>query len=296
MRALREPTGGGAAQQASTGGGVRRALRALGVALNYFLFGDGFIVAGYVAFTAVFALFPFLIFLLTLAGYFGHDEAAGESIKLALELFPVEVSAVLDRAILDVRTGATRGLMTFSIFVSVWVASSGVESIRVVLDRAYGFTEHRNPVLLRIQSILLTVLAAALMIVAFVALVGAPLVREVMTWLDQQQMGDNGGLAVGRRMLGLGMVMVTTLTLHILLPDARLSLRDVAPGVLLSVALWALAAELYSAYLRYVPAYSVTYGSLGGVVLTLFFFYISAAILILGAQFNGALRRQASPA
>jgi membrane protein len=68
-------------------------------------------------------------------------------------------------------------------------------------------------------------------------------------------------------------------------------LVEVLPGTFLSVALWASAAELYSAYLASLPtSYSVTYGSLAGIVVTLFFFYISAAIFIFGAQLNGALR------
>jgi membrane protein len=70
-----------------------------------------------------------------------------------------------------------------------------------------------------------------------------------------------------------------------------LRLADVLPGTILSVALWAVAAELYSAYLASLPtSYSVTYGSLAGIIVTLFFFYVSAAIFIFGAQFNGALR------
>lgn len=266
-------------------------LRALWLALRHLLLEDGLVVAGYVAFAAVFALFPFLLVLLALAGFFGQGEAAQESIALALDLVPPEVAAVLRPVIAEIRGGAPAGLLGVGILVSLWFASSGMEAIRHVLDRAYGGPFHHNVLLARLQSLVLVVLVAVAILVAMVALVAVPLVRQLVEWLSERDVIDPGVYLVLRYGLGLTMLFALTVTLHLVLPAVPLRLVEVLPGTVLSVLLWALAAELYSAYLASLPqSYSVTYGSLAGIVVTLFFFYISAAIFIFGAQFNGALR------
>lgn len=268
-----------------------RVARALWLALRHLLLEDGLVVAGYVAFAAIFALFPFLIVLLALAGFFGQGEAAQESIALALDLVPPEVAAVLRPVIAEIRGGAPRGLLGLGILVSLWFASSGMEAIRHVLDRAYGGPSRHNFLLARLQSLILVLLVAVAILVAMVALVAVPLVRQLVEWLSEREVLDPRTYFLLRYGLGLTMLAALTLTLHLTLPAVSLRLADVLPGTILSVVLWAVAAELYSAYLASLPtSYSVTYGSLAGIIVTLFFFYVSAAIFIFGAQFNGALR------
>ncbi|MCX7630060.1 MAG: YihY/virulence factor BrkB family protein [Geminicoccaceae bacterium] len=272
---------------------LRRLGRAFGRALHHLFFEDGLVVAGYVAFAALFALFPFLIVLLSIAGMLGQSEAARASIELGLELVPPEVAAVLRPVIAEILGGAPRGLLGLGIVVSLWFASSGLEAIRHVLDRAYRCPEPTHFLWARLQSLVLVVLVALAILIAMFALVGLPLVGRIAAWLGEHELFARDLWFWARYGLGLGMLFALTVTLHLVLPTVPLRLRDVLPGTLLSVASWALAAELYSAYLASLPAsYSVTYGSLAGIIVTLFFFYISAAIFILGAQLNGALRAE----
>jgi membrane protein len=259
--------------------------------VRHFVFEDGFIVAGYIAFTAIFALFPFLIFLLALAGFIGQGEAASESIALGLEIMPDEVAAALQPAIDDIRSGATPGLLTLSALLTIWFASSGMESLRHALERAYDVEVPRHFVVNRLQSILLTVLTAAAVLSAMVAIVGGPFVQQAIAWLTQHDLVSPTTYLFARYTFGLLLLLGITMFLHIVLPPLDLGLRDVWPGAVVSVGAWALVATLYSVYLQNFAVYSVTYGSLGGIVLTLFFFYISALLFIFGAQLNGALRR-----
>ncbi|BCX17708.1 MAG: hypothetical protein KatS3mg117_1390 [Geminicoccaceae bacterium] len=288
-----EPASGPAATLplARTLTGLGRVARALWLALRHLLLEDGLVVAGYVAFAALFAIFPFLIVLLALAGFFGQGEAAQESIALALDLVPAEVAAVLRPVVAEIMGGAPRGLLGVGILVSLWFASSGMEAIRHVLDRAYGSHGTHNFLLARLQSLVLVLLVAVAILLAMAALVGVPLVRRFVAWLAKREVLDPGTYLLLRYGLGLTLLTALTLTLHLVLPAAPVRFTEVLPGTLLSVLLWAWAAELYSAYLASLPqSYSVTYGSLAGIIVTLFFFYISAAIFIFGAQLNGALR------
>ena len=82
------------------------------------------------------------------------------------------------------------------------------------------------------------------------------------------------------------------LALHRWLPGRRLTLRSLLPGVIVSTILWLLAASLFSIYVAELGSYSATYGSLGGVIVTLVFFYVSAVLFIFGAELNSALLRR----
>ena len=80
------------------------------------------------------------------------------------------------------------------------------------------------------------------------------------------------------------------------LPNVSQRWRDIVPGALLAAVLWLGIATLFSLYLRQATFYALTYGSLAGIIITLVFFYISAGILILGAEFNGVLHdRRSNP-
>jgi membrane protein len=80
--------------------------------------------------------------------------------------------------------------------------------------------------------------------------------------------------------------------LYRVLPSVRLRASEVIPGALLAWALWVVAVWGYTIYLRSVPSFSITYGSLGGIIVTLFFFYISAMLFVFGAELNSVLRRR----
>ncbi len=266
--------------------------RALVAAARHLLFEDGLVVAGNLAFTALFAIFPFIIFLLSLAGFIGQGAAAQRSLELGLSIVPPEVAAVLRPAVHQVTTGSTPGLATFGIVLTLWFASSGLEGVRHALENAYhSHRRARNFLVARLQSLALTILTAIGLLIAIVAIIGGPFIRDALEWLAQRQLVDQSFYVIARYAFGLLLLLGVTLLLHLTLPTARLSLIDVLPGAVLSVLVWGIVAWAYSTYLRTLTRYNLTYGSLSGIVLTLFFFYISAAIFIFGAQFNGALRR-----
>lgn len=272
-------------------GPVRAVLRE---AIEEFFFGDSLILAGYVAFTALFAAFPFLIFLLSLAGLAGQTEAVSRSIELALELMPPEVASVLRPAVEDVVRGASAGVLTVSIVLSVWFASSGLESLRHAVNHAFKVPDPPHFLVSRLQSILLTVASAAVILIATVALVGWPVAQEVVAWLSERTVFERNLYALARYGLGVGLVFALICTLYLVLPAIDLRLADVLPGAVVAVAAWTGLAEAFSWYLRNFARYNLIYGSLAGVVLTLFFFYISAALFIFGAVLNSAIRRQRS--
>ena len=110
--------------------------------------------------------------------------------------------------------------------------------------------------------------------------------------------------AAPRRALGMGLVLrgpalliavgllyLVVALLYRWLPSRHLPRREILPGAAVTVVLWVALASLFSLYLRNLGRFSLTYGSLGGIVITLMFFYVSALIFIFGAEINSARRR-----
>jgi membrane protein len=255
---------------------------------------NGWMMAGHIAYMGLFALFPFLIFLVALAGFLGQGEAANTSVELGLELLPEDVASALKPAIDEVRRAPHAGLMTFGILATLWASSSGLEALRHALNLAYAVADQPAFWRTRLESLLLTILAAIVVIVVMVLLVVIPLVVDTLQIVFNKQAGSGPEdfLAGSREALGFLLLLGLLMLLYRVLPSVRLRATEIVPGALLAWVLWIAAVWGYSIYLRSVPSFSITYGSLGGIIVTLFFFYISAFLFVFGAEFNSVLRRR----
>lgn len=266
--------------------------RILWPAIDHFVNDQGFVLAGYIAFTAIFAFFPFLICLLSIAGWLGQGEAASEFIALSLQVLPPEVAGVLEPAVEEIRTAPHGTLITFSIVVAVWFASSGLESLRHALNMAHGVSDPASFWANRLASMALTVASSAVILAAMTLLVGVPLADVVLGWLAEHEALEAGMSLLVRYGIGIVLYLFLVLSLYLLLPNCQLQVKDVLPGTIVCASAWLAGTKVYSVYLSSIGRYSIIYGSLGGVILTLFFFYVSACIFILGAQLNAAIMRE----
>jgi membrane protein len=260
-------------------------------AIVHFIDDGGATQAGSIAFTTLFALFPFLIFLMTLAGEFGQEDAARRFVDLSLEGLPAEVVSAIRPAIDQVVNVRRTGLMTVSILVAVWTASSGIEALRTALNYAYGIEDSRSWWWLRLQSIVFTVVMSIAILVLMVVVVAGPFIWDFVEELFKVP-PSWGWLYTGvRYLLAVLLLYAVIALLYQWLPNRRLRGYEILPGAAVTVVTWLITASLFSLYLQNLGRFSVTYGSLGGIVVTLMFFYLSAAIFIFGAEVNGAWRR-----
>lgn len=276
---------------ATSFGGVGRIWRIVFDASMRFNDNAGLVVAGSIAFTALFSLFPFLIFLVTVGSVLGQADAAREFVELALDAMPPEVAGALRPAIEEVLETPRTGLMTVSILVALWVASSAIESLRHAVNVAFG-TE--NPLAIwwaRLQSLALTIFFAFAILMVMLAVVAGPLIWSFLERTFRIPVEVGWLYEVARYLIGILILFSSTSLLYRLLASQRLHKREVVPGALIVVVLWMATASLFSLYLANFANYTVTYGSLGGLVLTMMFFYLSAAIFVLGAEVNAAVKR-----
>lgn len=276
-----------------------RPVRYTRVAVGRFLRDDATKLAGHVAFTALLSLFPFLIVLIALAGLLGQNDGAHALIYTLLDYLPTDIVAVLRPPVENIINGAGGGVITIGLVTALWTAANVIESLRAAVNRAFGVRRPRAMWLRRIESIaLVAFLALAIVIVVPILFILPAVIAPAVDFL-----GINHAwvtlVQVARLPLMLAAMFAVVWILFRFLPNARLRAKPLLPAAVLVVALWALAGAGFSIYLRTVATYSVVYGGLGGVIVALLFFYLLAAVFILGAYFaavharvHGALRRK----
>ena len=260
---------------------------------------EGLVLAGYIAFTAFLSLFPFLIFLAALAGFLGDRETADRFIEAMFEFMPDDVAETLAPAVGEVVGARHGGLLTFGILFTLWFASNGFEALRTGLNRAYGVSEQRAIWLLRLQSIAFVISGGLIILFLSLVVVLGPLVWRVLGPTVDQMLETRLVFGTARYVFAAVLLFGALIFLHRWLPNTRQALRRILPGVAATTVLWLLGASVFAWYVGHLTDYSVYYGSLGGVAITLMFFYVSAIIFIFGAEINAVWReetgRQAAP-
>ncbi|TAM97097.1 MAG: YihY/virulence factor BrkB family protein, partial [Rhizobiaceae bacterium] len=133
--------------------------RVLFDAIGHFDSDDGWSMASHLAISALMALFPFLIFATSLAGFLGAHAFADTAVHLVFDTWPEQIAEPIARQVVSVLTVKRGGFLTLSVIAAAFFASNGIEALRVALNRAYRVTEERSFVFRRIQSLAFVLIA-----------------------------------------------------------------------------------------------------------------------------------------
>jgi membrane protein len=270
--------------------------RLLIAAFDRFIAHDGWAIASHIALSVLMSLFPFLILVTAMAGLFGSEELANEAARLLLEAWPKEVALPIANEIRSVLTAVRGDALATGAVLSLYFASSGVEALRIGLNRAYEAYEWRAWYLTRLESIGY-VIAAALAMIAFAFLIVLfPLGwRGLLHWLPELR-SVAGVVGLGRVGLAFLIVVTALVIAHKLLPAGRMSWSALWPGIVFTISFWLLGGLAFGAYLdSFAGAYVTTYAGLATAMIALVFLYILSAIFLLGAELNGAIEDQQKP-
>jgi membrane protein len=260
-------------------------------ACRHFLDDDGWAIASHIALSMLMAMFPFLIVVTALAGFFfGSKQLADEAARILLEAWPKEVAGPIAMDIGGVLTGSNGNVLTLGSLFALYFASSGVESLRIGLNRAYDAAEPRAWWLLRLESILY-VLVGAVAILAFSFLVVlAPLILDrLVHYLPTLGPFDNL-LTLERYGVAAAVLVIALIILHSWLPAGRRSFIEIAPGIVATLLLWLISGAAFGRYLAtYAFAYVSMYAGLASAMVALIFLYVCASIFIFGGELNSAI-------
>lgn len=245
------------------------------------------VLAGNIAYSAMLAIFPFLIFATALAGIVIGPGGASGAVQALFDVLPQNVAATLEPVLRDTLGQRQGGVAAASALFTLWAASNGVEAVRVAMDQAYRVETWRHIAVSRLISIALVLSGMVTFLVIGILIIFAPLgMHFVELWTG---VTVPFGVAPLRYGVGLAVFALFLWTVHRVLPSRDMGCLRLWPGILTTVVIWAMVATGLSVYLAYAPSYAITYGTLAGVIVTLLFFYLTGVAIVVGAEVNAAL-------
>jgi membrane protein len=278
------------AMTVSHGGPLRQAWVVVADAFGHLNADDGWAMASHVALSGLMALFPFLIFVASLAGFMGQEPLATEVADLLFQAWPPEVAGPIADEVHRVVAGAGVNLLTVAAVIAAFLAASGVDAARVALNRAYRVVDRRSFLWLRAESLLFVLAGAAASLIAAGLLVVPAILQRAVT--DLPYLAPFAPLLGWARLVVPGLLIVVLLTVaHLWLPAGRPPWWRLWPGIVTTLVLWLVSAIVFAIYIGRFANLGATYGSLASVFAALFFLYIASLSLIFGAELNGSLTR-----
>ncbi|MDQ3918683.1 MAG: YihY/virulence factor BrkB family protein [Acidobacteriota bacterium] len=243
------------------------------------------------------ALFPLLIFLTALLGSFAEagTELRRNLLNYLASIAPRTASQLVRDTVVEITEGAGGGKLSFGLLAALWFASFGIGAVGDTLNGAYGVRESRPWWKVRLISLGLTGALAALIISALALVLYGGEIGEALAGRY-----DLGGAfmavwSVVQWPIVLGFVLLSFALIYYFAPDLRhQKWYWITPGSAAGVLLWLLVSFGFRFYLRYFDRYSVTYGSLGAVIILLLWFYLTGAAILTGGKVNAVIEHAAA--
>lgn len=250
---------------------------------------EGWAMSSHIAMSMMLALFPFILFIVALAGFLSQDVDTNDLVELVFGAWPDAVAGPIIAEVQAVIATSNSQLMTLGGVLAIYFASNGVDAVRVAMTRAYRDEDTRPFWRARLLCLGFVLAGGAAVLAAAMFEVALPLYASFVDEIPPGWWGDWISLDTVRLLMITGVPIIAVCACHLWLPGHRHALRQIWPGIALTIGLWAAAVQGFAYYLTRFSAYSATYAGLAGAMAALIFLYLMAAILILGAEFNGAL-------
>jgi membrane protein len=245
--------------------------------------------AAQVAFYFIFALFPLLLFLLSLFGLvLGSAENMRQELFAYLgQVIPASAVTLIEQTLNEVVQESSGGKLTFGFLLALWSASAGIDSVRIVLNDVYDLKETRSWWKYKLVSVLLT-LGLTILIIFVVATIfyGTQFLTSVLasTGLESSARIIAGILSF---ILIIAAMLLAFAFLYAFAPNhVPFTWKYITPGAVTAVVLWLVFSLGFRVYLAYFDSYAKTYGSLGAIIILLLWLYLTALVILIGGVIN----------
>ena len=247
----------------------------------------------HVAMASLFALFPFLICLTSIVGFFDLPNGLDGLVNELFQNWPEEVSAPIKNEIDSILTTPRTGLFTIGFVLAMLFASNGVEALRAALNQAYNDNQMdpRGFIHRRLQSLYLVALGVIGSLMFSVLIILGPSIWSIVIQYVPFGQEFSTLFNLGSFIVTLSILFVCLWICHRILPDKDRSLLDLSPGIGLTLFLWWSGGKLFVLYFENFSNYASTYGGLAGIMSALLFLYLISFVFILGGELNAALIR-----
>lgn len=253
-------------------------------------YNDGFIHAGNLAYMAIIAIFPFFILGAAIFSLIGEESERAATINALLFALPPIVGGVIEPVARSVVQGKSGWVLWLGGLVGLWTVSSLIETIRDVLRRAYGTKATHAFWKYRLFSAGVIFGAVILLMISLLAQVLIGTAQEVIDAYVPRLADAIGQLRISRVVPALGLFGSLYLLFYTLTPKAYRKRRFPKwPGALATSLWWLAVTAALPPAVRSFFSYDATYGSLAGIMIALFFFYLVGLGFVIGAELNAAL-------
>ena len=253
--------------------------------------------ASALAFSFILALFPLLLFLLSLLGVFASHASSLQTnlMQYLSQVLPPAAFQVVSHTLTEVTKNTGGGKLTFGIVLTLWFASGGMSSMISALDGAYEVHERRSWLKVRAIALALTAAITALIISALVAvLAGSYLANVIGSHLGMGEIAI-AAWRIGEIVVALAFVAISFSLIYYYGPDLKEQhWYWITPGSVVGVLLWVAASFGFRLYLHFFNNYSKTYGSLGAAMILLMWLYITGLAFLIGGEINAQIEHAAA--
>ena len=249
--------------------------------------------ASALAYQMLFSLFPFILFLIALIGFL-HLPDFFSWLRLQSELVLPPQALEQVNPVIDQLQQSKGGLLSVGIVIALWTASAGVRLMMSAMNAAYDVVEGRPAWKLIPLSIFYTIGLAGMLLIAAALMVLGP---QVMGWIAAQIGMEEFIVTVwtiARWPVVVILLMVAVAVIYYVMPDVKQDFRFITPGSVLAVVVWILASVGFGLYVKEFSNYNAMYGSIGAIIVLLLYFYISSAVLLLGAEMNAVIEHMSA--
>jgi len=248
------------------------------------------------AYSFLFSFFPFIIFVVTLLSY--TNIYSLDILQNYSYLLPDIVYEILLDIITKTASSRSQTALSFSIILTLWAASGGVLATMRGMNKAYKFVEHRSFWKIRWLSLLFTIALAMLLIVLLITLVlgealGIYVFNYIFNYLGISKTSNNILLKnvwdIFRYILPIFSAFIIFLIVYRYMPSYKIPFKSALPGAIFSTIGWFALSLGFSYYVNNYASFSITYGSIGGVIALLIWLYWSSMIVLLGGEINSSI-------
>ena len=240
------------------------------------------------------ALFPALLFLVAMISFLPVSGLMDAITAMLARVAPGEVLSIVQEQVLKIANDKSTGLLTVGMIGTIWSTSAGMTAIIDTLNQAYDIQESRPWWKVRLLAIGLTLALATFIVVSFaLVMVGPTLAGKVAVWMH---MGPAFTWTwwILQWPIVFALVVLAIALVYYFAPDAQQEFVYITPGSLLATALWLISSLAFKFYIANFTSYTATYGIIGGAIVLMLWFYVSALAVLVGAELNAEIEH-ASP-
>jgi membrane protein len=259
-----------------------------------FVADNGLGLAAQLAYYFFFSLFPAVLVGIAFASFFPLEHFVDRMVATLGGVVPGDIIGIVQDQIRKISEGNNGGILTFGVAAALWSSSAALVGLIDALNRAYDIEEGRSWWKVRLLALGLTLALAAFIVIAFALVLVGPTAADYIARATGMGPVFAWTWKILQWPLVLALVALGAAAVYYFAPDAEQEWVWVTPGAVLAAIIWLAASLGFKYYVTQFGTYTETYGTIGGVMVLLLWFYLSGVVFLVGAELNAEIEH-ASP-